>query len=461
MKSTLLKINLAFSYCLDLLILVYFCIVFFIVFFGGFSGVILGNEFSATSAPKPVGTLLILFTVKLFVADLKKETEKKKVLLSGSFLVIFFTCEFLARVYYSVFVPQDLFWASKNMVMKRAKSEKLYFIDAIKLSNNKSITYEFLPDFKGYLVKWPEDILLKINQMGFRDDEEKTFLKDKGKFRIIGIGDSIMVGQGVKFKDTYGEVLENQLNLRSKNDGLNVEFEFINLAVPGYNTTMEVETFFKKGLRLNPDLVIISYVENDFDLPNFIIKKENPWISKKSYAVFYIAKRLNILASTKYGKFFANQKKDLGLWGLDMAMWRNVKLENPIGNEYEFVPDDYRFMVGIDAYIREMKRLKKKCDELELPLILQFDVPKEKIMEDRENIVIKTAKELNIPIVIDHEEVKKFLQERNASLEFFCVLRAAKTVAGIVNDCHPNKWGHLIKGKKLASFVYSNYISTK
>jgi len=160
------------------------------------------------------------------------------------------------------------------------------------------------------------------------------------------------------------------------------------------------------------------------------------------------------LATTKYGKFLTNvirenQKKDLGLWGLDMAMWRNVKLENPIGNEYEFVPDDYKFMVGINAYIREMKRLKKKCDELELPLILQLDVSREKFMEDRENIVIKTAKELNIPIIIEHEEVKRFLKERNASPDFFCILK---------NDCHPNKWGHLIKEKKLASFIYSNYI---
>jgi len=154
---------------------------FFIIFFGGFSVSIAGNEFSATSVYKPLVSILILFIVKLFVADFKKEVEQKKALLSGTFLAIFFTCEFLARVYYSVFVPQDLFWASKNMVLKRTKSEKFYFIDAIKLSNNKSITYEFLPSFKGYLEKWPEGILLNINQMGFRDDEEKTFLKDKRK----------------------------------------------------------------------------------------------------------------------------------------------------------------------------------------------------------------------------------------------------------------------------------------
>ena len=374
--------------------------------------------------------------------------------MSGTFLFIFFVCEVLSRIYYSAFVPQDLFWASQNMVMPRTSSKKRYMIDAIKLSSNKSITYEFKPGFKGYLDKWPEGILLNINQMGFRDEEEKTFLKDNRKFRIIGIGDSVMSGLGVNFEDTYGEILENELNRKAQKNEKDVEFEFINLAVPGYNTTMEVETFFQKGLKFNPDLVIISYVPNDFDLPNFIIKKENPWKSKKSYAAFYIGKRLKILANTKYGKTLGNvawknQKKDLGLLGLDMAMWRNTKRRNPIGNEYEFVPDDYKFMVGIKAYKREMQRLKRKCDELKVPLILQLDVSEEKMIENREKIITQTAKDLNIPIIKDHKEVRRFLKERNAKPKFFCILS---------NDCHPNKWGHLIKGKKLASFIYSNYL---
>ena len=163
------------------------------------------------------------------------------------------------------------------------------------------------------------------------------------------------------------------------------------------------------------------------------------------------------MANTKYGKFLGdttwkNKKKSLGVFGLDMAMWRNTKSGNPIGNEYEFVPDDYKFMVGVEAYVREMKRLKKKCDELKVPLILMFDVPEEKVIESREDIPIRTATELNIPIVKDHEEVRKFLQEQNAGMEFFCVS---------TEDCHPNKWGHLLKGKKLASYISSTYLSPR
>ena len=454
----LLKTRATISYVLDFLILVYFFLTIFIVFFGGFSVVISGHEVSATSTHKPVGTLLVLFVLKLFAADFKKELEKNKMLTVGTLLIMMLLCEGLARAYYSFFAPQDLAWASENLVMKRTPDpDRLFGIDTIRLSKNKRITFEYIPGVRGHLVSpyWPKDTVLNINQSGFRDDEEKNHVKDKGKFRIVGIGDSVMMGQGVNFKDTYGEVLENELNQKSQKNGMGIKFEFINLAVGGYNTTMEVETFFQKGIQFNPDLVIISYVPNDFDLPNFIIKKENPWVSRKSYAVFYINKRLKILANTKYGKFLGhatwkNQKQDLGLWGLDMAMWRNTKAGNPIGNEYEFVPDDYKFMVGVEAYVREMKRLKQKCDELKVPLILVLDVPEAKVIENRENIPIQTATKLGIPIVKDHSEVRNFLKERDVGPEFFCVSS---------RDCHPNKWGHLIKGKKLAAFISANYLS--
>ena len=83
-------------------------------------------------------------------------------------------------------------------------------------------------------------------------------------------------------------------------------------------------------------------------------------------------------------------------------------------------------------------------------MILMLDVPEAKVIENREDIPIQTAIKLNIPIVKDHEEVRNFLKERDAGPEFFCVSS---------RDCHPNKWGHLIKGKKLATFISANYLS--
>jgi hypothetical protein len=435
------------SLAMDVLIFVVFLVILSVVFTGGFSVHLFEKELSATSVFKPAGIFLALFFLKLFVADFKKELEKNKILVVGVLLFLMIFCEVVSRVYYSFFVPQDLFWATENLVMKRKPDfNQLHGIDTIRVSKNKKITYEFIPKLRGHMSGWPKDKFLNINSLGFRDDEEKKYLKEKNKIRIVGLGGSVMLGQGVDFKDTYGEVVENELNLISQEKGSNKGLEFINLSVYGYNTTMKVETFFQKGLRFDPDLVIISYGgTGDYNLPNFIIKKENPWVSKKSFAVFYIHKRLEVFSNTKYGKFlrgssWENQKKDVGIWGLDMAMWRNAK--------YDFIPDDYKFMVGTENYVREIKRLKQKCIELNIPLVMMFTVPEEKVLDRRDNVAMQIASELNIPVVKDHKETREFLMARGKDLGFLCVSD---------KDCHPNKWGHLIRGKKIASFVNKNY----
>ena len=196
------KIKKGISLVLDVLLVGYFFLITFIVVAGGFSVVIAGHEISATSVHKPVGILLALFAVKLFVADFKKELEKNKVLTAGTLLVLMLICEISARVYYSLVVPPDLFWASKNLSMKRTLDPgHMFLVDTIRISKNKKITYELVPGVRGHLeVGWPKDKLLSINRLGFRDDEEKSYAKDKGQFRIVGIGDSVMMGQGVDFK---------------------------------------------------------------------------------------------------------------------------------------------------------------------------------------------------------------------------------------------------------------------
>ena len=68
--------------------------------------------------------------------------------------------------------------------------------------------------------------------------------------------------------------------------------EIINTAVPGYNTVMEIETMKENGLRYKPDIVIVGYIVNDFDLPNFIRETENYFSFQRSFAVEYFLNRL-------------------------------------------------------------------------------------------------------------------------------------------------------------------------
>ncbi|MDD5650161.1 MAG: hypothetical protein PHF86_07075 [Candidatus Nanoarchaeia archaeon] len=89
---------------------------------------------------------------------------------------------------------------------------------------------------------------VSINSMGFRDYEH-NITKEKGKYRIIFVGDSINFGYGVNNDETYSKLLETY----------NKKIETINMAVSGYGTDQEYLTIMNKGLKMNPDMVILTY----------------------------------------------------------------------------------------------------------------------------------------------------------------------------------------------------------
>jgi len=426
------------SLILDILIVIYFLLCFVVLFLGGFQIFVYGMKISVTSIHKPALTLFILVLLKVFIANFKVESEKIKVLLYSTVLLIFCLGEAGARIYYSLFTPQDLYWAAENLVLDRKHGPHgLDSIDTVKVAGNKKIGYELRPNLSGgYLVQG-----FKTNGHGFRDEREFEYEKDESMIRIVGLGDSVMFGWGVHFTETYGEVLERELNQFSEEKNSIPKVEFINMAVAGYNTTSEVETFFKKGLKFFPDIVIISYVDNDFDLPHYLIRKENPWFSAKSFLGFYILKRMDILARSismdPDNAFWRNEMRDLGIYNLlNQSSYKNV-------------PEEYRFMVGESAYAREMERLKEKCDELQIPVIMSFDAMIEG-REERNNFAVQTAESLGIPVVTDIEEVERILREQGLGrLDFQNSHR----------DPHPNSRRHEIKGKLLASYIIESVLT--
>jgi hypothetical protein len=64
----------------------------------------------------------------------------------------------------------------------------------------------------------------------------------------------------------YLAVLEERLAKEVPNE----RWEVLNMAVPGYNTAMEVETLKARGLAYEPDVVVVGFCWNDIDLPNFV-----------------------------------------------------------------------------------------------------------------------------------------------------------------------------------------------
>jgi lysophospholipase L1-like esterase len=99
---------------------------------------------------------------------------------------------------------------------------------------------------------------ISINSDNFRD-REYTIEKLNDTIRVIALGDSFTFGWGVELNDTWPKQLENLLNKKCEKK----KFEVLNMGVPGYNTPMEIEFFKLKGIKYNPDIVILAYVGND------------------------------------------------------------------------------------------------------------------------------------------------------------------------------------------------------
>lgn len=103
------------------------------------------------------------------------------------------------------------------------------------------------------------EVLVTYNELGLRD--WPILPKGKNEYRVLALGDSVTFGWGVDQDKTFAARLESLLPER-----LHRPVRVINSGVGGYNTVQEVTYFKQEGLALQPDLVILTYVQNDIEV---------------------------------------------------------------------------------------------------------------------------------------------------------------------------------------------------
>ncbi|MBN2371019.1 MAG: SGNH/GDSL hydrolase family protein [Vicinamibacteria bacterium] len=229
-------------------------------------------------------------------------------------------------------------------------------VDIIRLSPNDRIIYELIPGIETTFMSAP----LTINRHGFRgrDVPENA---PPGVLRIVGLGDSIMFGWGVRDEDGYLSVLSRRL--AERNPG--VRSEIVNTAVPGYNTVMEIETLKTKGLRFNPDLVVLGFCGNDVNLPYFIRDREEYLSFRKSFLGLFVRERL-----ARGSSDYATLEESTGL-----ARWTAPNREAWDGfasSDAHRVPARYRDMVGLAAFERAMEDLRELGNERRFHVAVVF-----------------------------------------------------------------------------------------
>ena len=146
-------------------------------------------------------------------------------------------------------------------------------------SGNKLIGHVHRPNKSMELM----DVLVDINSDSLRDKEYPVSKGDQ--YRIIFLGDSLTFGWGVKEEETFATLIEEDLNSDTPT-------EVLNFGIGNYNTEQEVNLFIDKGLKYNPDKVVLFYFINDAEPTP---EKSRLWFLGYSQFISFYWSRINSL----------------------------------------------------------------------------------------------------------------------------------------------------------------------
>ena len=358
----------------------------------------------------------------------KATTLRAKLLLAGaSVLVACLMAEVAVRVFKYAQEEQN---ASEWLAVKSREVAEAGPGDPVGLghlvepSEHEDIIYQLLPDLD---VANYFGGSVQSNSHGFRGPP-CTIEKPANTFRIVGLGDSVMFGNGVDNGESFVRVLEDQLNSDVAPGGR--RYEVINMAMGGYNTAMEVAHFLRHGLELDPDLVVIDYVGNDFHLPNFLAGRTNFWALDRLFLWEWLERRLGTRE-----------------WDRFRPLARAPRANGSFANDPKDVPPEYRHMVGPEGYRAAMAKLRGLADEHDFAVVLtshsglNADLANENV-----SIVIQTAEELGFPQVDGSPTLLAYMEEQG--LERHEYRGSVLTVSD--DDPHPSALSHRLLGEYYA-----------
>lgn len=227
----------------------------------------------------------------------------------------------------------------------------LTLLDLIRAHRDDRVVYELRPGVSGDFV----GVEVSINSLGMRD-VERSLEKPPGTVRIVALGDSHTFGWGVARDEAYPAVLEDLL--REHFPGR--RFEVWNLGVPGYNTVQEVRALELRLDEIDPDAIVINYVANDMDLPNFLAARPNPWTLSRLYLADLVSRRLALL-------------RDEAPLPLDLVGVEPEERSRRYRMDRERIPERYQALYGWDNMEAAFLHLRQLAAARGIPALLLFN----------------------------------------------------------------------------------------
>jgi len=225
-----------------------------------------------------------------------------------------------AELFLRFFLPQDL-------------------IRPLEVQLDPEIIYTLRPNVEAHLKGTSVRMFhLKTNSVGIRE-RDIPFHKPDHVLRILLLGDSMSMGEGVEPEETYLKQLELLLEAAHIK-----HVETINAAIRGYGNDQELILFRRIGRRYQPDLVILAFfVYNDME-DNWeagLFKLREGKLIQQSATVEMSKKYRNYVVNSKIqnlpGYTLIMSHSHLANW-LRIAYGKLLRRSTPRKNKAEKVP---------------------------------------------------------------------------------------------------------------------------
>ena len=262
----------------------------------------------------------------------------------------------------------------------------------------------------------------RFNSAGWRD-REHSVKKPKGTYRILGLGDSYLFGQGVRLEHICLARLEQMLNRASQGPAI----ETISMAVRGYNTVQECQVLRFLGMSYEPDLVILHFVLNDVERTEELFLPRPKIEFTEEFVRIY-----DQPDALSHYSFFWGWARQTFLKGVTSRLYLRQCLQS-------FHEDDGKW----EQCRQALSEMQKLCDDRNVPLLV---------------VIFPFFHNLDgdYPFQPIHDVVSAFCQTRNIHVldlrDYYGAYRGEELWVH-PTDQHPNEIAHEIAARAVAKYL--------
>jgi len=286
-----------------------------------------------------------------------------------------------------------------------------------------------------------DNISVMTNSLGFRDEEITG--KKENEFRILVLGDSIVLGDYLPVEKVFVSRIEHYLNQKQNS----VNYQVINASVADIGIKEEIDLLEESGLSTKPDIVAVAFYLND---------GRPPWGFPGDSENKSLLRRYSYLVQAIYREFLIRQW--ISIKGIDKAKWVSL-LNNKIKDGW--IDDRREFMELVAAAELDWGSAWK--DETWSLIGDQFK-RLNRLSQNHGFKVLIAA--FPVKYQVEADFLENFPQTKLADLtgkygftylDLLPLLRKNKDRELFYDHCHPREFANDLIGNELAQFMTEKY----